>query len=152
MVFIIKIKSQIILIYKLKKLRQKDESVPSEFSGTEIEDFIKEQETDIQTKKAETERRGQEELNKDNVLSELKKIVSKETFENANTEGQIEQRVIFVKEHSNNEKAKELAKQWLNIKNHSDKINARYDAKIKALEEQTAQPIVTGKQIGRAHV
>lgn len=89
-------------------------------------------------KAADIERRS-----KDGVLLELRKITSKETFENAETEGQIEQRVIFIKEHSKDEVAKKLANEWLNIKNYPDQVNAKYN-ELAALETQTSAE-VSGK-------
>ena len=112
---------------------------------TPLEDLVAESEETAATPeaalgtdtKADIERRRQEELDKDRVLLELRKITSKETFENAETEGQIEQRVIFIKEHSKDEVAKKLANEWLNIKNYPNQINAKYDAELAALGTDT---------------
>jgi hypothetical protein len=53
---------------------------------------------------------------REEILAKLKKLVTKETFENAETEEQIEYRVIFIKENVKNKDAVKLAEEWLNAK------------------------------------
>ena len=92
---------------------------------------------DIKAKKADIERRRQEELDTTNKLSELKKIVAKSVFENVETEGHLIDRLTFIKEQlgKENPKASELANKILNAKNNIKQINAKYDAELAALKE-----------------
>lgn len=87
------------------------------------------------------EKNRQEELDTNKILSELKEIVPETFFENIETDGQLENRLIFIKEQleEQNPKAAELANKLLIAKKYPNQINAKYDAQINALKQSKSQ-------------
>lgn len=87
------------------------------------------------------ERNRQEELDTNKMLSELKKIVPETFFENIETDGQLENRLIVIKEQlgEQNPKAAELANKLLIAKKYPNQIIAKYNAQINALKQSKSQ-------------
>jgi hypothetical protein len=92
---------------------------------------------ELKNKIDDIERRRKEELDTDKILSELKQIVPETLFENIETDGQLENILIFIKEQlgKQNPEAAALAIKLLNAKKYSNQINAKYDAELAALEQ-----------------